>query len=161
MTAPTVVREKIITAHSSVAAAGTSRVLTLSRIQEIPLLKFDELVFMLDVTTALAATSPAMELHGARPLIPDADEDTVAEWDGMFSFDQTTPAIAQEAFRLPWAQVLHELTLASAGYTPGLVPAGTVRTGKWEDVITIWEEIAGTTITQVAIYDLYVTGIIY
>lgn len=156
-------RETVINALTSQAAAGSTVVGTIESIDGVPILAFDEIRAELEVTTALTGTGPGMEIHLVRLRAgkTNPNSTTVADWSGLATFDQTTPATGPLEHVLPRSPEVAAGEIAAAQADPDAMPAaGAARGGHWGDVLGVIEEIAGTGLTA-GVYSLHLTGIIH
>ena len=155
-----VVRETVISGRTS-AASGTLAVATLLTLGGRALNEFKELLIYLNVTTALAGTTPTMDLYLQRAVVPNPVAATDAHWDDLYAFPQVITALIERIVHLPVsaavvvsAATAHALTRQMAGMV-----ADSAKLGHWGDRIRIVEKMGGT-VTTAAVYSIHITGIL-
>ena len=147
------------------ATSGTATVVTVYTIgtPAAPLSLFDELTVYLDVTTALAGTTPTMNLYLQRAIRPNADPATDADWEDFYASLQVTTGIVQHVVTLPsYLASAPAVAPNAVTHTRSLdtMTADSLRQGHQGHGLRIREKIGGT-VTQAAVYSIYARGVRY
>ncbi len=154
--------ETWISARTSAASGQTTTVVTVAKINTMSLWDVDELLVYLQVTTALTGTTPTMDIYLQRPVVPNADPATAANWDDLYHFTQVQTSLNEEVTVLPIPRQSSATvsTTGDIGATRSLqtLAGDTAKNGHWGDRLRI-VEVMGGTITQNAIYNLHARGV--
>ena len=154
-----VVREKVISARTS-ATTGAAKVLNVLHVGGRLVEEFKELIAYLDVNTALAGTSPTMDIYLQRAVTDTPDEDTDADWEDFYAFPQAVAGLIEKTVHIPLGrQGSDDVAGAGGDREMATLTADALKPGHWGDQIRIVEKMGGT-VTTAAVYDITITGIL-
>ena len=152
-------REKVISARTS-ATTGTAKVAHLLFLGGRHIEEFEEIIAYLDVNTALAGTSPTMDIYLQRAVTDTPDEDTDADWEDFYAFPQAVAGLIEKTVHIPLGrQGSDDVAAAGGDREMATLTADTLKPGHWGDRIRVVEKMGGT-VTTAAVYDLTLTGIL-
>lgn len=154
--------EKVVDAHSSGTAAGSTTVATVRYLRGRPLASVEQMRVRLNVTTPLIGDTPTLDVYLQRPVAEDPDPTVAADWEDFYHFPQVTTAAVDKVVSLPLPAAQDvDASLGSMSRTRAVetLAADTALGGHWDGPIRIRQVLAtGGVISQAAVYDVEMVG---
>lgn len=148
--------ETVVSARTS-ATSGTTTVVTVTRVDDMPLRRLSRLLVRMNVTQAMAGTTPTMDIYLQRALAPSPG---ASDWEDFYHFPQVTTSLTDRVLTLPLPEAQDaDASLATYSRARAIetLAADTCLGGYWGDQIRIREVIGGT-VSTAAIYSIYMVG---